>query len=429
MICNFETYEEFEGFVKSHSEVKSRTEFKKKFPHVYGKFIWLRQVGKITKELPIESKRKNYNMNLGYKTLEDFQKYVNDNKITSGPEFLKLNPSLYYRGSRLKLIHKLTYYGKINYSLFNKTLINVQKFIYDNNITSKTDLKRRFVTVYRKYVRLRDETGDDVKFCDINVDSSNESMFLSELIKNKIYMKTQVHLKDSNGNDYRYDFLNKEHKVIVEVHGVQHFDPAKSYEIWKIERDDEGIDKIKNSIAKSQGYTILYFTYDKTCYESFGYFDTVFTDINEIINILKKLIPEEYDYELNDELEKAKYNDLEYITEEDSTDLHISPLEIQSVEDLLNVINEYKIKTPTDLINMFPRLYAKAEKLKWVRKLYYYRENNELGDMKNYRTASDVNNFIKTVGIKSKQKLRKSYYSLYNKCWRNNWLDSLEYVK
>lgn len=433
-MCNFETYEEFENFIKDHSnEFNSRTEFKKKYPNIYGKFIWLRQIGKITQELPIETKRKNYNLNLNYKTLEDFQKYVDDNKIKSGPEFLKLNAPLYNRGTRLKLISKLTYYGKINYSLFDKSMINIQKFIYDNNIISKGDLKSRFPTVYRRYIKLRGETGDNVKFCEIGVDSASESRFLSELIKNKIFMKAQVNLKNKDGVEfkYRYDFVNEEHKIIVEVHGAQHFDPNKAKEAWGSNRDEKEIDKIKNAIAKSIGYEVLYFTYEKSKYETFGYFNKVFTDINEIISILKGYIPEEYDYELNCTIDKSKYENLEYVIEDKSTIgiTTISPLEIKTVEDLLKIISENKIKSPTELIEKFPKLYEKAEKLKWVRKLYYYRESNEVGDVKNYRSSLDVNNFIREVSIKSKKEFKKRYPKLFNKCWRNNWVDSLRYVE
>ena len=434
-MCNFETYEEFENFIKFHSsEFSSRTEFKNKYPNIYGKFIWLRQIGKITQELPIETKRKNYNLNLNYKTLEDFQKYVNDNKIKSGPEFEKLNTPLYRRGTRLKLIGKLTYYGKINYKLFDKSMINVQKFIYDNNIISKRDLKSRFPAVYRRYIKLRNETGDDVKFCEIDVDSSNESKFLSELIKSRILMKTQVNLKDKNGIElkYRYDFVNEEHKIVVEVHGPQHFDPNKAKEAWGSNRNEVDIDKIKNSIAKSAGYEILYFTYDKSKYESFGYFDKVFTDINEIISTLKNFIPEEYDYELNHAIDKTKYEDLEYIVEVDSSTIGIttiSPLEIKTVDDLLKVIYDNKIKSPTEFIERFPKLYAKAEKLKWIRKLYYYRKSGEEGDMKNYRTLLDVNNFIREANIKSNKDFKKRYPRLFNKCWRNNWINSLKYIE
>lgn len=410
------TYEDFKRFISEHPEISTRTQFKNLFPREYSKFLILKQRKIILQDFPIESKRKSYSLNVKYKSLKDFQDYINENGLHSSKEFQETNKPLYNRAMRLGIAKNLTYIGKLNYRTFD-SIEKIQKYVDEHNIISRIDLKRDNASIYRRYLKFRTQDSDLV-FPEPAVDSSYESMFLRKLNEERVLMFPQRFLRFSGGKAYRYDFINFEYKLIVEVHGRQHFDPSVAKEAWGSDYDIVQNDKNKKSAAESIGYTVLYFTYNLKEYNEFGYFDSVYTDENEIINKLRTIIPPKVDKESETRTIDSPIEEIE--------ETYISPLEVTDISDLLQIIQQQRIKTPTELIDKFPKLYSKAERLKWVRNLYYYVEEGEVGDMKNYRCLEDVQSFLNNRGL-TLIEFRKNHYKLYNKCWRRGWLSGLSF--
>jgi hypothetical protein len=151
-------------------------------------------------------------------------------------------------------------------------------------------------------------------------------------------------------------------------------------EAWGDKRDERAVDIRKKKIAESLGFKILYFAFCKNEYEKYGYFDKVYTNIDDFIILLKSLIPVDYNYK--NEFSKIQVEN--YI--DDSQDSEITSLEIKTIDDLFRVLQDYKISSPSEFIEKFPKLYEKAEKLKWIRKLYYYK-NDPIGELKSRQRA------------------------------------------
>ena len=83
----FNTKKDFEDFINIHPEIKSITEFKNQYPILYNRFLRLKLNGILTSDdFPIKTKRPNYSLNLNYKTVEDFQRYINENNIKSSSD-------------------------------------------------------------------------------------------------------------------------------------------------------------------------------------------------------------------------------------------------------------------------------------------------------------------------------------------------------
>ena len=89
-----------------------------------------------------------------------------------------------------------------------------------------------------------------------------------------------------NSGCYRYDFYLPEKNVIIEVHGEQHFgnDPNEFGGVLDPVKEQEN-DKVKYEYAAiTKGIPVVYFTYCKDRYDSFGYFRPVYTDIMKLLN-------------------------------------------------------------------------------------------------------------------------------------------------
>ena len=78
-----------------------------------------------------------------FNTLEDFQNFINENDINSPKDFKKVNLTLYGKLSKLRLCKFVKYKHRLNdFSNFN-TLEDFQKFIDENNINSPKDFEKK----------------------------------------------------------------------------------------------------------------------------------------------------------------------------------------------------------------------------------------------------------------------------------------------
>lgn len=435
-IKNFNTIDDFIAFVKAHPEIKSIREFTRKFSTIYGRYLYLLHNGLLTEPFPIKSKRLNYSDNTKYNSVSDFQKYIDDNRIESSLEFRNKNLPLYNRATRLRnILNKLLYYGKtVNHRLLD-TLPKIQKFIFENYISSKVELKRKHVSIYRNYIRLRDNDNDTIEFCKPVLESDQERRFFEDLIKRGVDLNDIV-IQYSPTWSYkrRYDFLIKSKKVIIEIHGRHHFNSDLLKDVWDC-KDTLEIDKYKNNLAINNGYKIMYFTYNKKEYIDYGYFDKVYTDIEELLLQIYKedelvntgSVSDMYllfdkQYYLN----KAK----EIIVDEGGTEEVIECIRsLRSLDDVNSFLQKHKIKSPKKLRQDFPQVFRKSEKFGWINKLYYYCDPSEVGDIKNYKCLEDVNNLIQRLKIPNLNILRTKYSKIYFKSFKNGWLKDIKFYK
>lgn len=437
-IKEFNTIDDFVDFIKDHPEIKSIKEFTKKFGSIYSRYLFLLHNKLITEPFPIDSKRKNYSDNTKYNSVDDFQKYIDSNNIGSNVEFRKLNLPLYSRATRLKnILNRLVYPGKVNHHLIN-TLPKIQKFIFENYISSKKELKRKHISIYRNYLKLRNKETDIIEFCKPLLESDHEKLFFESLIKNGVNINDII-IQFSPTWSYkrRYDFLIKSKKTIIEVHGRHHFNPDLLKDVWDC-KDTLEIDKYKYDLAINNGYKIIYFTFNEKEYLEYGYFYKVYTNIKELLCHVFK--DEELSVKSDSDcsIEISSLFDKQYylkkaediIIENEEKDEIIECIRsLWSLEDVNCFLQKHKVVSPKDLKQRFPQVFNKSEKFGWINKLYYYFESDEVGNIKNYRCLDDVNNLIQRFKITNLNTFRTNYNNIYNKCFREGWLKDVQYYK
>lgn len=429
---DYNNINDYKKFIENHPEIQSLSDFKIYYGKLYSKYLYQLHNNIITDPLPIKSKRVNYSDNTSYNTVSDFQKYIDENNIKSNTELRETNLPLYNRATRLKnILNKLIYPGKINHHLLD-TIPKIQKFVYENNISSKKELKRRFISVYRNYLKLRTDSSD-VIFCTPILESDHERRFLEELVKGGVNLNDIYFQYSPNwAKDKRYDFFIKSKNLLIEVHGRQHFNPELLKDVWNCENTIDN-DKLKYNLAYTNGYKLIYFTYYENEYKEFGYFEKVYTDAETLLsdNFTNLSINLNYLDDIKLLFQKDFYlkKAEEIIISSDSVEI-IEPIRsLKTLNDINNFIIKHKIKSPKELKTNYLPVYNKSESFGWVNKLYYFTEDEEIGNIKNYKTIEDIQKFINKNKIKSRSEFRKDYIILYNKSWRKKWLDNLVYYK
>ena len=406
----FNNFNDFKDFIKEHPEIKSRSEFKTKFPKIYNKFYNLKKMGIITEEFPIETKRVNYSINTDFNALSKFQNYIDEHKFHSPKEFKEFNKALFDRMGRLGFARKVIYLGKANTWLLD-TPGKIQQFIIDNEIESRVVLKRRFIQVWRNMLQMEKLYNIKFQMLGTTLESSYESIFKKELELRNIDFNSQVPI-----DNYRVDFLLSRN-IIIEIHGEQHFDPNKAKEDWGSTVDVISADKIKKQVLENLGYKVYYFTYAKSYLNKFGYFEKVFTDIDELFNQIGCEIEKDTDVKIP--VENYKPDDI--IINQSITKT------INTFTDLQNFIYNNKIKSPKQFKFDYPTIHNHAEKYNWISRIYYYTEANEIGDIKNFKCLKDVQELIIKYKVINNKDFRKRFKRIQNKSWKNGWLDKIKY--
>lgn len=432
---DFNNYDDFINFLKDHNEIKTIKDFKTNHGNLYYKYIKLRQRGIITKELPLISKRKSYNLNTDYKSLNDFQEYINEFKLSSANEFREKNKSLYNRALRLGYYKKLNFIGKINYNNFD-SLYKIQNFVIENNISSRKELKLKYVSIYRRYIKLvKENPNDDIIFKTAIVSSTYEKLFLEVLVYYNILFKSQFIIKDDNGKIYRYDFFLKDYNTLIEIHGRQHFEPDKVKDIFSDCDNIRNNDLAKYNLAKEKEYKIYYFTYDKASYERAGYFTKVYTNIDDLfnsagipmnvnnnykedINNVFKFLYRENDNIIYKPIEEESSNNYK----EDKIDLH----KFLVLDDFNKFINERKIRSVEELKQKYKSIHSKAERLKLCRDLNYYESSETTREL---RSIDDANRFILNNKVVSLSSLRNLFDHVYYKAHNKKWINDLVFYE
>ena len=229
--------------------------------------------------------------------LEEFQELLNTQElnIKTPVDLVRFNRSIYNRAQYLGYLSKLNFSGerKILNQFSKFSLDDIQTYINENNIMSKTDLKTKKQSLYKRYRYLITEGGeeDTIIFKNIHLNSVDERRFLEKLFEYGIKeIVTQFELPTGElklVRKFRYDFYLPEYNCIIELHGPQHFREV-IYGPWKTNKpesltDIQQNDRRKLSSAINNGYIVRYFTFYEKDYEKFGYFEKVYTSISELL--------------------------------------------------------------------------------------------------------------------------------------------------
>lgn len=246
-------------------------------------------------KLIYKNKRKTYkNIN----TIEDFQNYINDHNFNNPREFELNNKSLYTKLVKSKLSKKVYYKErKSDYSGTFDSIENVQKFIDDNKITSPLDFKTRFSRYYYKTAALGlcyKITYFGLKYKNGFLQSGWEKELYCLLIKSGYEVKTQIKY-DKNHPNSRIDFevlYNGTHISFIEIQGEHHF--MKRYgntSLEKIKRfiQTRKLDINKNRFSKINDKNMIYFCFSEYIYKKYGYPYYVFTSIKLLLKELEKI--------------------------------------------------------------------------------------------------------------------------------------------
>lgn len=371
------TYEDFEKLCKGLTNIE---EFRLKYGvSVYSRFSTLKRVGKINKDskFPLPKKKasgKQENFR-EYKTLEQYNEVIKENNYTCPSDFINDNYKLYGKMVRSGFSKLVTYPERKRKDIEINSLEELQNFITDNKIVSKTDLGDKYPGLRAKFAK----ELNLIVFEKCLVESIDEAKFMKELFKYSIGFKYQFKF-DSNEN-YRYDFLINS-KYIVEIHGRQHFNPSVVIEAWNKDQDVVENDRNKKLYAEKNGLKVIYFTYQKSDYNKFGYFDKVYTDIDNLFSDLNIELIEDPDYE-------EKYNDA----------VSFEYNENQALNEINLYIKNNNIYTREDLKRLRPDLYWKMVK---------FNLRDDI-DFCSWWSENMLLEFIKTKNLNS----RKEFYSKF----------------
>ena len=279
---NLQTNEDFQRFIDENG-IKSKNEFRKKFGPIQNKFFKAVPREDRNLKFPIEGK---HLYGSSYNNVEDFQKFINENKIPRPIVFRTDFPSLYDRLCRILSKEEkmeLVYEDKINsYALIN-TIEEFQDFISSNKISSKAELRDLYPGLLIKAKNLN--IIDDLVFHEGSHHSTGEIFLIKLFEENSIRFESEKIFSNLKYISYlRYDFYLPDLNILVEYHGEQHFGTGIYYNEGVIIRD-----KIKFDYAKDNNIPIIYFTNSKKVYEEKGYFTDVITDSDILIKKIKEI--------------------------------------------------------------------------------------------------------------------------------------------
>lgn len=274
------SYEEIKKYIED-SNISKRSELEKRSKEVHKHF---RNLSKDEQDILLPSKysEKHY-YGTSFSTVEDFQKFIDDNGIIKPVEFRRNYPRIYDRLCRVLSKSEKTelkYKNRIrSYSNIESTG-DLQLFIDNNEVHSRKELHKLYPGLYVKFSGRLDE----VVFKN-NSMSLGENFLCKLLNENSIkYVTQKVYPELRNTLPLRYDFYLPEYNILIEHQGEEHFGKGRYY--------NESVminDKLKYEYATNNDIPILYFTIYKNDYKTLGYFTEVIIDSDILIQRIKEI--------------------------------------------------------------------------------------------------------------------------------------------
>ncbi len=217
-----ESFNFAKNFIKNN-KIKTRTEFKNKFSSIY--FDYFYKLPESCKDLLLPSKHKLYS-----KSLESF---IKENNITTRAELSKNFPGYYNKFCNLSTKEKdriLPKESRIKYSKLSFS--DFEKYIKDNNISSRLEFYKFNSTYYSKFAKNLTEEEKDLLLpaeCKLEYKQETFSDFEKFIKENNINSRKELYRKH---RQLYYKFLKKltdeEKELLLPVLNLEY--PQKTYE-------------------------------------------------------------------------------------------------------------------------------------------------------------------------------------------------------
>lgn len=282
------TEEDFKRFIKENNIV-SKIDFRRRYNnHIFSDF------NKLPKEIKDRLLPPIFEDWSNIKSFDGMKAFLSEKNITSRGELCTIISAYriflqFTEEEKDKLLPRL-----VNDWTNLNTLDDFQKYIEDNNVQSYSDFVRNHNSVYERFRQL---TFTDKKERDLLVfredsriksHSYGERYLMDLLGDNGLDFVTEKIFSDLKRAGYlRFDFYLPKLNILLEYHGEQHFYYSRESLYCSEELRENDI--IKYEYAKKSGMHILYFTLETRYYNKFGYFAPVITDPNVLIDEIKRI--------------------------------------------------------------------------------------------------------------------------------------------
>ena len=230
-------------------------------------------------------------------TTEELQKFVNDNKVLNKYDLAKRFPklALHSRANEWGILDNIIFPTETTYGRWDgyNTVSDFQKFINENNITSKKNFNTRFRGLWQR-AKNRDFLKD-LKFCGDPVYDSVWEKNIVELLQRELPKDTEIQTHTIltscvDKGPLKLDImicLNNT-KIAIEIQGPYHFNTT-------FNKLDKYVTNRKHDIQKhryfiNSGIPILYFSYSEELIEEFGYPYYISLKEDELLKDIKSLL-------------------------------------------------------------------------------------------------------------------------------------------
>lgn len=282
---NYNTIEDFQKFIDENN-IETPKQFQNANQSLYGRLLRL----KLAKQIKYKDRRISYKE---ISSKEDFQKYIDENNILSTNDFRLQHNSLYQkalkRGFYKELYFQNSHFWR-NHQEY-QTMEDFQKFIDENKILSPTDFKCIDSPLYRKACKMG--FANLLRYDKRNF-SKSELNILKMLTDNEIeYVLQQKFewLKSSKGYYLSLDFYLPKYNIAIECQGKQHFVPNDYFGGKARYLDEVKRNKLKHQLCEENGVNILYYVDltldDYTSIDFKNYLGEVFFNVESILKLIK----------------------------------------------------------------------------------------------------------------------------------------------
>lgn len=269
----FDTVEKLQIFI-DENEFDTPRKFMKAYPSLYE---ISRKTGRLSKIVFKNRYGSKYN------TIEEVQNLVDEENIQNPTDFRNRFKNIYQKVKRKKWTGDISYPNrkKSDYSWITK-VEDIQKFIEDNKIQSPKDFEDRFAGLYM--LVLTKHWNLEIKYPQTIFKSSWELKLEEFFIKNNIDIAIQY---QSYSVRSKIDVYIPKYNVAIEIQGPNHFSKncTGGYDSYLKTRKS---DIKKNRWCKENGITLLYFSYDKSLVDKYGYPWYIYTSEGELLRDIQE---------------------------------------------------------------------------------------------------------------------------------------------
>lgn len=249
---NYTTPKDFQNYIDTNN-VESLNDLFNNHKSIYYKLVRKKFQSKVRFKKSLRTRLSSFN------TIEDFQEYINNNNISSPKDLKNINKSLFYKMDNLKIRDKLVFPNKKTHNDLSqfKTITDFQNYIDQNNIKSAKYFLKKNNGLYQKAGLLNYSNKLIYPYRKKSIIEIDLEEFLSTKFKLEI-QKTFDWLK--NETSMSLDIFIEELSLAIEIQGDQHYIPIDYYGgndgfNKQIERD-----KLKKKLCDDHGIILLYYS-------------------------------------------------------------------------------------------------------------------------------------------------------------------------